>query len=65
KTTARSLSANRWDTSDGDLRDLLVKKPALRAVPASPRPGCCVRRPGRGVPARRGPRTGWLPAARA
>ncbi|MEW1794130.1 hypothetical protein [Streptomyces niveus] len=28
KTTARSLSANRWDTSDGDLRDVLVKKPA-------------------------------------
>lgn len=27
KTTARSLSANRWDASDGDLRELLVKKP--------------------------------------
>ncbi|MET9553540.1 hypothetical protein [Streptomyces sp. NPDC006645] len=28
KTTARSLSANRWVASDGDLRELLVKKPA-------------------------------------
>ncbi|WP_405677220.1 hypothetical protein OG292_22055 [Streptomyces sp. NBC_01511] len=27
RTTARSLSANRWVRSDGDLRDLLVKKP--------------------------------------
>lgn len=27
KTTARSLSANRWAPSDGDLRELLVKKP--------------------------------------
>lgn len=27
KTTARSLSANRWVASDGDLRELLVKKP--------------------------------------
>lgn len=28
QTTARSLSANRWVASDGDLRELLVKKPA-------------------------------------
>lgn len=27
KTTARSLSAHRWDSSDGDLRELLVRKP--------------------------------------
>lgn len=27
KTTARSLSVNRWDKTDGDLRDLLVNKP--------------------------------------
>lgn len=27
KTTARSLSAHRWDRTDGDLRELLVKKP--------------------------------------
>ncbi|MFC8825035.1 hypothetical protein ACFT9I_06710 [Streptomyces sp. NPDC057137] len=27
KTTARSLSANRWDKTDGDLRELLLKKP--------------------------------------